>query len=97
MKKKLYNFESVRFEPVNPVCEATMLTTGLARQSQQMYNNMLHSFIFFLNKILQKNGFSFQSRPNVMSFTFDRAVAVKMSVKVQGRKWPSPIWGWGSS
>ena len=37
-------FESVRFEPVNPVCEAAMLTTGLARQSQQMYNNMLHLF-----------------------------------------------------
>ena len=34
--------ESVRFEPVNPVCEVAMLTTGLARQSQQMYNNMLH-------------------------------------------------------
>ena len=34
--------ESVRFEPVNSVCEAAMLTTGLARQSQQMYNNMLH-------------------------------------------------------
>ena len=58
---------------------------------------MDHFFIFFLNKILQKNGFSFQSGPNVMSFTFDRAVAVKMSVKVQGTKWPSPIWGWGSS
>ena len=36
------NMESVRFEPVIPVCEAAMLTTGLARQSQQISNNMLH-------------------------------------------------------
>ena len=36
------NMESVRFEPVIPVCEAAMLTTGLARQSQQIGNNMLY-------------------------------------------------------
>ena len=35
-------FESVRFEPVNPVCEAAMLTTGLARQSQQTCNTIMY-------------------------------------------------------
>ena len=34
--------ESVRFEPVIPVCEAAMLTTGLARESQQTSNNIIH-------------------------------------------------------
>ena len=39
--------QSVRFEPVNSVCEAAMLTTGLARQSQQISNNMLYLFYEF--------------------------------------------------
>ncbi len=53
-------------------------------------NELIGPFFTFLKKknkkINEKSGFSFQSGPNLMSFTFKRGVGVKIFGKVPGRK-----------
>ena len=40
--RPIWTYGSVRVEPAIPMCQASLLTTGLGRQSQQTNNNMLY-------------------------------------------------------
>ena len=40
--RPIWTYGSARVEPAIPMCQASLLTTGLGRQSQQTNNNMLY-------------------------------------------------------